>query len=202
MTDRLRPVRRRLSPREYAPCQATRVLHDGDGYRVLLVPTPKGIVIVSNHWYSRSLDQTRFYAWDQLRNMDHAYFGGDTVKFLRKISGGPDGRGHQAPPPDPEFEKAYPALWEYLTVTQWAKDQPRKTSTITFFVDDGAWKASLNDRDQGYNLYGTGATWEECLNTLEELLAAPGGTPWRKSREWSPPAAADVPRSGPKKRSR
>lgn len=202
MSDRLRQVRRKLSRHEYAPYQATRVLHDGDGYRVLLVPCAKGIVIVANHWYSREQDQTWFYPWDQTANMEYAYFGEQTVKFLKKINPTLGGAGANAPPPDAEFERAYPALWEYLTVTSWGKDQPRKTSTVTFFCDDGAWKCSLNDRDQGYGLFATAATWEECLGTIEELLTAPGGTPWRKNRDWTPQAAAEAPKPGPRKRGR
>ena len=202
MSDRLRLPRREVLRRNYAPEWAWRVLHDREGYRVLAIPCPKGVCLVGNLWCSRIADLTWYYPWGQYLNFGDGHFGGEIVKFLRKVSLGAAGHGVVAPPPDPEFEAAYPALWEYLTVTSWGKDQPRRTSTITLFSDDGAWKVSLNDRDQGYGLFATGSTLENALETLEELLTAPAGPPWRKNREWRPEVAVESPKPIPRKRRR
>ena len=202
MTDRLRLPRREVLRRAYSPEWAWRTIHDGEGYRVLAIPCRNGVCLVGNHWYSRIADLTWYYPWEQYLNFGTGQFGVEIVKFLKKIAAGAGGKGASSPPSDPEFEKAYPALWEYLTVTSWGKDQPRKTSTITLFADDGTWKVSLNDRDQGYGLFATGATFGDALNTLEELLTAPAGTPWRKNREWKPEVGTEPSTPVLKKRGR
>ncbi len=116
------------------------------------------------------------------------------MKFVKRIVDAASGAGPTRRPPDADFETLRPALFEYLTATTWEDGTERKTSTVTFFSDDGCWKCSLNERESGHCLFGTGSTLDQCLDTLESLLESEAGAPWRKSRQQSP-----TPQKGPKK---
>jgi len=62
------------------------------------------------------------------------------------------GNGQATPantaPPDAATKQKLPGLWEFLTETEWDVGEPRVTGSITFFAEDGMWKACLSDRDQ------------------------------------------------------
>lgn len=64
----------------------------------------------------------------------------------------------------------HPALWEYLTLAEHVTGQPRVTSTLTLFVDEGRLKAVLRDRDASQALFATGPTVEELLLAMEGML--------------------------------
>jgi len=78
---------------------------------------------------------------------------------------------------DPQFERDYPATLEYLTCRQ-LDGRARQTSTLSIFVQDGLWKAFLNERDQGLSLCVTAASWADLMPSLEESLNLPV-IPWR-----------------------
>jgi len=79
---------------------------------------------------------------------------------------------------DEKFPKKMPCLWEYLSTTTWEDGGDRQTSTVTVFVEEGAFKAALNDRDQQRSLYATAETLEGAFLALEKALS--GGTAdWR-----------------------
>lgn len=88
--------------------------------------------------------------------------------------------GEALPPPqgDP-FATGYPTIWEYLTIRMYESGEERKTSTLLAFVEDGVWKACLNDRDQQRSLWVTGGSHAGALAALEALLEAGGGV-WRQ----------------------
>jgi len=104
-------------------------------------------------------------------------------KFLRRASEASTGAGNTRAAADEQFEGTYPHLFAQLTVLEWGKGKPRQTSTVTLFTDEGTWKASLNNRDEGLTLFGTGESFDQALAVLEEQLAAPAGPPWRKARD-------------------
>nr|CDL66643.1 unnamed protein product [uncultured bacterium] len=76
------------------------------------------------------------------------------------------------------WERKHPALMEFLLDETYDDGSPRQTSTISLFVEDGTFKAALNDRDLRRSLYVAAAT---VLGTLDAIEAALGnGTAtWR-----------------------
>lgn len=86
---------------------------------------------------------------------------------------------------DPQSQQRWPTLWDHLTQTHWdeSKRDPRKTSTITFFLrDDGLLGASLNDREGGKACFAVGTDWHGLLDVLEGV-AASEDTVWREDRK-------------------
>jgi hypothetical protein len=76
-----------------------------------------------------------------------------------------------------------PALVEYLLSDKWDDGKVRVTSTLLLFVDQGEWKACLNDRDGGRVAFVTAGTVAGLLGALEEQLQA-GSAEWRASKPW------------------
>lgn len=76
------------------------------------------------------------------------------------------------PPGGGQFALAHPALWEHLTALHFDDGTPRLPSTLTIFVDAGAVKACLNDRDQGMTGWAAGDSVAACLMSLERALQA------------------------------
>ena len=81
---------------------------------------------------------------------------------------------------DAAFRARYPALYEWLSLDQYDDGQPRETATLLVFLDDGAFKVCLNDRDQGRSLWATGGSFDASLQALEAFLATGEGD-WRSS---------------------
>jgi len=79
---------------------------------------------------------------------------------------------------DPEAQELFPALMEYLTRAKTDLGHPRKTATLTILVQDGAWKATLNDRETGFQCWVTGGSALEAIRALEAAVCDPR-TVWR-----------------------
>lgn len=95
------------------------------------------------------------------------------------------GTRSQSPPPpwsDPGFLLEYPALSEYLSVTEWEEGKPRETSTLLLFVEDGRWVVCLNDRAEGRSVFVSGPTFKAVLASLEEGLQE-GSLQWRNKTQ-------------------
>lgn len=75
-------------------------------------------------------------------------------------------------PDDPVVARALPALWEYLTATRFEDGSVRVCSTLLIFVEDGLWKACLNDRENDRSAWVSAGTWKELLEALERGLAS------------------------------
>lgn len=71
---------------------------------------------------------------------------------------------------DRSFESEFPTLHEYLTVTSWGDRQPRTTSTLLLFVDNGALKCCINDRDNNRSAFVNDTTFAGLLALLESKL--------------------------------
>jgi len=82
---------------------------------------------------------------------------------------------------DPFFAEKYEALHEYLTMTAWEDGSERVTSTISLFVDQGQWKARLNDRDGGQVAFVSAEGFIALLEALETALRD-GTLDWREDR--------------------
>ena len=81
--------------------------------------------------------------------------------------------------PDGAWLKNYTMLSEMLTCEKYDDGSKRKTSTITAFVDQGAFKVCLNDRDMEQSLYRSGRSFGEALDALELALIEGKDDDWR-----------------------
>ena len=104
------------------------------------------------------------------------------MHLVRRSGGEDDGRGKkdEAPPPSKTFEKM-PALWEFLTASEWEEGETRETGTILIFVEEGRVKACLNDRDQGLVAFTSGVSVEDVFKSADKGLLA-DTLDWRPSR--------------------
>jgi hypothetical protein len=103
------------------------------------------------------------------------------AKFVRRMvadAGRVMEAGHAA---TVEWAAAFPALWEYMTLEVWEDGGQRERSMLCLFVEDGRWKAALQDRAAGRSLWATGTTPTDVLTLLERSLQA-GDADWRESK--------------------
>jgi len=82
---------------------------------------------------------------------------------------------------DPEFARQYPALHEYMTADVYPSGESRQRSTVSIFVEDGTWKACLNEKEQGLVLFVAEDRFGTLVEALE-LLLQEDSVPWRKSK--------------------
>jgi len=87
-----------------------------------------------------------------------------------------------APPADAEFASRCPALVEYLSARSYPDGTARQTSSMTVFVEDGCFKAVLNDRDQEQALFVSERRFTDLVEALEILLQS-DDVPWRKNKK-------------------
>ena len=73
-------------------------------------------------------------------------------------------------------------LCEYLSVSAFDDGQPRETSTLMLFVEDGFLKACLSDREEGCVAFFSGDSLEGLLESVEGALQD-GSADWRMSRK-------------------
>lgn len=98
--------------------------------------------------------------------------------FVRKVAR-PDQASLARPlATDPEWVRDLPAVHEYLTSMCDEDGTARRTSTLTLFAEQGAWKVFLNERQLNASLCATGDTISGALAALEIMLEAES-TPWR-----------------------
>lgn len=92
---------------------------------------------------------------------------------------------------DNDFGREHPVLHDYLTVVFWDDDpkQPRVTSTLLVFGQDGCWKACLRDRALGRCCWCAAPSVAELLAALERELAE-GKAVWRLDRLSGAPEAS------------
>lgn len=100
-------------------------------------------------------------------------------RFASKKGAPGGGLGGSGPPEDTAFMGLYPVIWEYLTIDRFDSGEARRTSTLLAFIEDGGWKACLNDREGSRSLWVGGRTIALALDSLEALLAAGEGQ-WRQ----------------------
>jgi len=77
---------------------------------------------------------------------------------------------------------AYPVLWSHLTQTEWAKDEPRETSSLLVFLQDGMLKGMVRDREAGLCLWMASGSLGGLLDALEAGLCDPQAE-WRIDRQ-------------------
>ena len=65
-----------------------------------------------------------------------------------------------------------PALLSYLRDTKYDDGSPRIPSTLSVFIEDGRWKAAVNDKDMHRSCYTAADDFEGLLKSLDTQLAA------------------------------
>lgn len=71
-----------------------------------------------------------------------------------------------------------PNLAEWMTTTAFDDGAPRQVPTITFFCQDGEWRASLKDREEGLCMFLNAPTWAELVKLINDMCMEEKG-PWR-----------------------
>lgn len=80
---------------------------------------------------------------------------------------------------DEHAAKNYPNLVAFLCDDTWDDGGTRTPGSLTFYIEDGVWKACLNDRDASASLYVTGDNAVACMKSLESRLNGATTADWR-----------------------
>lgn len=110
--------------------------------------------------------------------------GGSTLEgwlmaFLKKREAVERKRSDLAAERAGEWAKAHPALWEYLVSEEYPDGAPRERSMLCVFVENGLFKAALQDRDQQQSLWAAGEALESVLEALEAKCVSGDPSEWR-----------------------
>jgi len=129
-----------------------------------------GVWPVDPTWYQRQ-------TWESWQ--------GVIMAFVKKVAAADQKTAGVPSPEGDKWVRAYPALWEYLTLTEYEDKTTRVTSTLLVFIEEGVVKACLNDRDASRTLWVSGPSVPDTLKALDALLRAGEGE-WRSSKPWTP----------------
>jgi len=83
---------------------------------------------------------------------------------------------------DPEAERRFPAIWEYLTCCL-VNDKGREPATLIVCCEEGQVKLCLSDRETNQVLWRSSETVIEALDALEKALVG-GAKDWRERKEY------------------
>lgn len=89
---------------------------------------------------------------------------------MKKRDQTPPGEVAKASVADPQFEKRFPRVWEYLTLLHFDDGSARELSKLSIFVENGKFKVALNDAAEKASLYVSGDTVDGVLKALESTL--------------------------------
>lgn len=103
------------------------------------------------------------------------------AQYLQEPSKNGAGRLIAGTPEMCAIAAAHPALWEHLSECVWESGQPRVTSTLMVFVEDGLVKLCLHDRASARSSWVSGKTLSGALGVLETQLEQ-HSVEWRKDR--------------------
>jgi hypothetical protein len=77
-----------------------------------------------------------------------------------------------------KLSEGYPSLTEFLIEVLWEDGKPRETGTVLLFVQEGRWKACLNDRDADASCFVSARTLGELLAVMDAAIEDPS-VEWR-----------------------
>lgn len=83
---------------------------------------------------------------------------------------------------DEAFAKKYPLLLEFLSLELWEPGVPRTKGSLFLFLEDGCFKACLNDKDTDEVAFVTKPSFAALLDAVERGLAQ-GTLDWRLSTQ-------------------
>lgn len=87
-------------------------------------------------------------------------------------------KSEHVPVADDGFTKKYPTLHMYLTDAAWEDGSSRECSTISLFVEEGRFKAAMNDKALKRSVYVAADTLTGVLQALEKAVGSPEAD-WR-----------------------
>jgi len=107
---------------------------------------------------------------------------GEDVMALERRTG-PVGMGGAKLPQwkEDDFSVDHPSLVSFLKDDKWSDGTPRVTGTISLFVQEGALKAAINDKDRGVVGFISAPAFYELLFAIDQGIE-------HDSIEWRPAA--------------
>lgn len=81
---------------------------------------------------------------------------------------------------DDAFCSRFPTVWSLCTHPVDGAGKPRMLATLLFFIEAGAWKVRLAERNHRLDLWAGGDTFDAAMETLEAMLMK-RPVPWRKA---------------------
>jgi hypothetical protein len=106
---------------------------------------------------------------------------GPCMAILRRREAASSIEGSSIPTSSAGLLSVYPAVAEFLSLTQWEDGSSRTTGTVMIFVEDACWKIWANDRDAGQGCFLSGSTLTLAMEQLEVALSSGSGD-WRAPR--------------------
>lgn len=73
-------------------------------------------------------------------------------------------------------------LFDFLVERVWSDGRPRQTASLLIFVDEGQWKACLNDRDSGSVAFVSSSSVGGLLDAISDGLRG-DSLDWRRGRD-------------------
>lgn len=143
------------------------------------------MLYVTNIWSGRVLTVLRLekpVSFDRFFNHLRVY----AMSFLTKGSNGRKPGCSSLPfVADTAFVDRWPALAEYLFLTEYPDGSKRQPASLLLMPSDCLWTACLNDRDQARVLWCSGESTIEIFGLLDEMLRS-DHVPWRADRKVMP----------------
>lgn len=92
------------------------------------------------------------------------------MPFITKPPVGGEAGGSGYAKDDDSFASSFPALVEFMTLTEWDDKTKRKTGTVMLMVDAGVCKAWVHDKDAKRSTFLSSDTFWGLLEALERGL--------------------------------
>jgi len=154
-------------------------------FELWVTESPGGFHLFVVHRFSRQMLASAYYCSDDLLLFEQFYEGSFMAKFLGQVIAAKQAATGADVACDPDFERLYPAIWEFVSVTRVDDKTTRQTSTLMLFIDGKVWKACLHDRDTGMSLWAAAEGFCEVLEALEAMLKSPAPQ-WRQGGQRKP----------------
>lgn len=124
-------------------------------------------------------ERVPYWEWDKLsyhqQNMRREM-------FIDKTRPSNNGRRGIWEGEDAKWAEKHPAIWEYMTKTEYGDGSERVVSTVSMFVGQEGCTVVLQDRDVKRSLWACGPTWEQAFKVLEQQLQKGSKAPWRADK--------------------
>jgi len=173
---RIDVVPRLSTNRKYSPARGSYLW--GDYYRFW--SHPDGLLYVRQPKRIACHAPTQFISCFEIFAEEGTVYLEKLVMALKRLSETKKVSAKGPAASDGDFLKSYPSLFEQLTSREFGKGEPRKTSSLSIFADNGAWKAFLNERNDAMSLCVSADSFTGVLDVLEAALGS-SDPDWRPS---------------------
>jgi len=120
----------------------------------------------------------RFEGHGFFRGPERSYPRTREIDLMQRPSPRVDVPGANCTALDGKFLAKYPSLAHHIGDDFWDDNTPRTRSTLTLYLEEGSFKAALNDKEADASVFRTGETLDAVLAALEKALAS-GTADWR-----------------------